>query len=169
LPYYLNPNASRVGIPLAQMFESKFGAERTAAMQQRLMQIGRSEGISFTFGGKIGNTRDSHRLILLGRMKGPEVQTRVVEQLFQAYFEQDGDITDHEMLRKAGVNAGLDEAEVKDWLESDKGGEQVDEEARQPTGLGVPRFVIQKEYFVNGADDPSAFLNVFGQIKSAGL
>jgi predicted DsbA family dithiol-disulfide isomerase len=139
-------------------------------IQQRLTQFGMSDGIHFTFGGKIGNTRDSHRLILLAKTKGLETQNRVVEELFQSYFEQNGDITDRKMLQKAGVDAELDEVEVKEWLESDKGGEQVDQEVKltkKSIESGVPRFVIQGDHVVDGAEDPSAFLEVFGQIKSA--
>jgi predicted DsbA family dithiol-disulfide isomerase len=45
----------------------------------------------------------------------------VVEELFKAYFEDERDITSHGVLREAGVKAGLDEAEVREWLGSDKG------------------------------------------------
>ena len=170
LPYYLDPKASPTGVPLAKVFETKFGAGRAGAMQQRLAQMGTSEGIHFTFGGKIGSTRDSHRLILLAQTKGLAMQDRVVERLFQSYFEQNGDITNRDELKKAGVEAGLDEVEVKGWLESDKGGAQVDQEAKlakKTIGSGVPHFVIQGDYSVDGAQDPSAFLEIFDQIKSA--
>lgn len=77
-------------------------------------------GINFKFGGKTGNTRDSHRLIQLGKTKSPKLQTRVVEELFAAYFENEGDITDHKILRQAAIKAGLEEKEVDEWLESGK-------------------------------------------------
>ena len=44
------------------------------------------------------------------------MQTRVVEEFFAAYFEQEGDITSHEVLREAAVKAGLDEKEVNEWF-----------------------------------------------------
>jgi len=46
-------------------------------------------GQNFKFGGKTGNTRDSHRLIQLAKTKSPQLQTRVVEELFAAYFENE--------------------------------------------------------------------------------
>jgi len=134
------------------------------------VQTGKEVGINFKFGGKTGNTRDSHRLIQLGKSKSPAVQTRVVEELFAAYFENEGDITSHEVLKNAGVNAGLPEEEVKEWLESDKGGKAVDEEVEQAQLnqiSGVPNFTIQGKYEIGGAQDPGVFLRLFEKIKAA--
>jgi predicted DsbA family dithiol-disulfide isomerase len=99
-------------------------------MQERLSQIGEAEGIHFKYGGKTGNTRDSHRLIQLGKTKGPHVQTRVIEELFAAYFENEKDITTQPVLIDAAIKAGLEEKEAKEWLESGKGGPEVDKEVQ---------------------------------------
>jgi predicted DsbA family dithiol-disulfide isomerase len=136
---------------------------------ERLSQVGRDCGIAFKFGGKTGNTRDSHRLIQLGKTKSPAIQTRVVEELFAAYFEQEGDITNHEILKKAAMKAGLEEKEVVEWLESDKGGKEVDrevEEAQMNQISGVPNFTLQGKYEVGGAQDPGVFLRLFEKIKA---
>lgn len=97
-------------------------------MQARLSEIGHELGINFAYGGKTGNTRDSHRVVQLAKTKGEKTQTRVMEKLFNAYFELNEDITDHAVLTKAAVGGGLEEKEVKEWLESDKGGPEVDRE-----------------------------------------
>ena len=97
------------------------------------------------------------------------MQTAVMERLFEAYFEQNADITDRAMLHKVGVASGLDSNEVTDWLGRDRGGKEVDElakTAREGLGPGVPCYVIQGMYSVDGADDPSAFLDIFHQVKS---
>ena len=135
---------------------------------ERLTAVGKDAGINFSFGGKTGNTRDSHRLVELGKTKGPSVQTRVVEELFKSYFEKEGDITSHDVLRDAGVRAGLEEAEVRNWLESDKGGEEVDKDVAeaQARGVsGVPNFVLQGKYEIGGAQDADAFVKVFERVK----
>ena len=136
----------------------------------RLAQVGKEAGINFKFGGKTGNTRDSHRLIQLGKSKSPAMQTRVVEEFFAAYFENEGDITSHEVLRKAAVKAGLDEKEVNQWLKSDKGGDAVDkevEEAQRSQISGVPNFTLQGKYEIGGAQDAGVFLRLFDKIKAA--
>ncbi|EMD97059.1 hypothetical protein COCC4DRAFT_82043 [Bipolaris maydis ATCC 48331] len=166
-PFYLNPDAGK-SMSKKQVYESKFGKERTAMMQERLSEIGKAEGINFKYGGNTGNTRDSHRLVQLGKTKGPQVQTRVIEELFSAYFENEKDITTHEVLTEAGVKAGLDEKEVKDWLESGKGGPEVDREvqqARQQHITGVPNFTINDQYEIGGAQEPAAFVQLFERLK----
>jgi len=137
-------------------------------MFDRLSQIGNDVGIHFKFGGKTGNTRDSHRLIQLGKTKSPAIQTRVVEEIFAAYFENEGDITSHETLLDAAVKAGLDKNEAERWLKSDQGGKAVDEEvefAKKHQVSGVPNFTVQGKYEVGGAQDPSVFLRLFEKIK----
>ncbi|KAI9784658.1 MAG: hypothetical protein M1835_003539 [Candelina submexicana] len=170
LPFYLNPTAPTEGVDKRAYYNSKFGEGRTEQMFARLTEIGKADGIDFKYGGKTGNTRDSHRLIQLGKTKGPEVQTRVVEELFKAYFENEQDITSHKVLLDAGIKAGLGEDEVKGWLESDKGGRQVDKEVReaQLSNIhGVPNFTIQGKHELGGAQDPSAFLEIFERVKAA--
>lgn len=166
-PFYLNPEA-RKSVDKQQAYESKFGAERVRMMQERLSQIGKEEGINFKYGGMTGNTRDSHRLVQLGKTKGPQMQTRVIEELFAAYFENEKDITSQDILIEAGVKAGLEEKEVKEWLESGKGGPEVDQEvqqARRNNISGVPNFEINGQYEIGGAQEPAAFVQLFERLK----
>ena len=96
------------------------------------------------------------------------MQTRVVEELFAAYFENEEDITDKATLLKRGVQAGLEEKEAREWLDSDAGGAEVDrevEEAKRKFVTGVPNFTINGRYEVQGAEEPAAFLQVFEEIK----
>ena len=46
------------------------------------------EGLNYTMEGQTGNTLNSHRLIAFAGRQGPDVQDRVVEQLFKAYFTE---------------------------------------------------------------------------------
>jgi len=168
MPFYLNPDAPKKGIDKTNFYRTKFGEDRTTAIFERLSAIGDSVGIKFKYGGRTGNTRDSHRLIQLGKTHSPALQTRVVEELFEAYFEKEQDITSHEVLKTAGLKAGLDEAEVKEWLGSDKGGPEVDKEVAQSKMMhvtGVPNFVLQGKYEVGGAQDPGVFLRLFEKIR----
>lgn len=150
------------------MYVNKFGKERAAIINQRLAEIGHNEGINFKFGGRTGNTRDSHRLVQLGKTKGPKMQTRVVEELFAAYFENEKDITTQEILVESGVKAGLDEKEIKEWLDSGKGGAEVDKEvqdAREQNISGVPNFTINDRFEIGGAQEPAAFVQLFERLK----
>ena len=167
-PFYLNPNAPKVGVDKKDYYKLRFGEAKANMMFGRLAAIGTDNDINFSFGGKTGNTRDSHRLIQLGKTKGAEVQTKVVEELFTSFFENEADITSHDALRGVGVRAGLLETEVNSWLESDRGGPEVDQEVKeaQMRGVsGVPNFVLQSKYEIGGAQDAEAFVKVFEKIK----
>lgn len=105
----------------------------------------------------------------MAREKG--LQTRAVEELFAAYFENEKDITSHEVLLEAAKKAGLDETEVKGWLGSDAGGDVVDKEVRvaQLHGItGVPNFTINGKYEIGGAQDSKEFIKIFQGLADAG-
>ena len=94
---------------------------------------------------------------------------RFAKQLFKMHFEGEADVSCHDDLVRAGVAAGMAEQEVMQWLESDDGGVEVDEEARQARDSGVcsvPTFEINGKR-LEGAEDVSAFYQVFADIKSA--
>jgi predicted DsbA family dithiol-disulfide isomerase len=146
----------------------RFGADRVAPLSNRLRNIGAQEGITFSFAGKLGNTRDSHRLIHLGKAKGPEVENRVVMELFRDYFEGTGDVTSFETLVRVGVKSGIEAEEVRAWLENGSAGEEVDAEvveAREKGIHGVPHYIIQGKYEVGGGQDPQAFMELFARVK----
>lgn len=151
--------------------ESKFSgmsSEQVTAMTQRVTQIGRSVGINFKSGGKIGSTRDAHRLIRLSQTKSSNVQNALVDKLFEAYHELEKDISSQDVLREIAIDAGLDGPEVDECLNSSVGGDSVDDEAlnnRKMVNSGVPTFIIQGVHRVDGTQDPQEFLEMFINVK----
>lgn len=170
-PFYLDPTLPRgKSMPVQERMAQKFGSDRLGAMTERMRLMGQSEGICFTFQGKIGNTRDAHRLSQLAKTKGSDVQSKLMAALMQSYFEESGDVTSHHTLLTAAEKAGLDRAEAKAWLEEDKGGDEVDKavEWAYAKGIqGVPHFIINDRYEIGGAQDVEAFLGEFVRAKSA--
>lgn len=150
----------------------KFGADRNEAITKRLTLMGQGEGICFSFEGKMGNTRDAHRLVQLARVKDgqgkSEVQEALMAALMRGYFEEGGDITSHDMLVDAAVKAGIEKGEAETWLEEGKGGDEVDREVEwaYAKGIrGVPHFIINDKYEVGGAQDVEAFLGEFARAR----
>lgn len=88
------------------------------------------------------------------------------------YFERGGDITSLDDLSRAAERAGMDADKVKTWLEGEDGGEEVDDEvveARRMGISGVPRYVINGKYVVDGAQDVSVFLEQFVMAREEAL
>jgi predicted DsbA family dithiol-disulfide isomerase len=169
-PFYLDPTLPKTGIDRSVHLAKKFGPERAAMATAHLKTLGEAEGINFSLQGKIGNTRDAHRLVQLAKIKSNETENRVISTLFKSHFEEDADITSQEALVAAGEKVGLDRAEVEDWLSQGKGGEQVDREVQEAyaDGIhGVPNFTINGRYQVQGAQDVETFLDVFARVKKS--
>jgi predicted DsbA family dithiol-disulfide isomerase len=147
----------------------------------RMRKVGEAEGIAFKFGGKIGNTRDSHRLIAEAASKSHEMQDKLVSALFHAYFEVNDDISDKQTLAKIAKDVGLfkDDEEALEFLKSDKRGSQVDREVLLyqygQNISGVPHFFIDGEISddglivdqveVGGAQDAAVFKQIFDQLE----
>lgn len=115
--------------------------------------------MEFNFNSTIGNTRDAHRLEKLGRLRGKE--TEVAMEIMRMYFLDGGDITSKEDLVTAAVKAGLERDEAREWLDGDDGGEEVDNEVHemQEKGIrGVPRYIINDKYTIDGAEDVGEIL-----------
>ncbi|KAK6006761.1 hypothetical protein QM012_005769 [Aureobasidium pullulans] len=167
-PYYLDPLAPNPGILASIRIGQKNGADRAEGIKMRLKRIGKAHGIDFTFAGKVGNTRDSHRLMYLAALKGREVQMALAKELFRAHFEGDADVSCHDDLIEASVAVGLARDEVIEWLKSGNGGAEVDDEAQRARESGVnsvPTFEINGRRLV-GAEDPLAFYELFASIKA---
>ncbi|KAJ4387709.1 hypothetical protein N0V93_008308 [Gnomoniopsis smithogilvyi] len=174
-PYALDPTLPPGrSFPVLERMAQKFGADRQDAITKRLTLMGQGEGICFSFQGKLGNTRDAHRLVQLARNKdgekGSEVQEKLMAALMASYFEQGGDITDRATLLEAAVKAGLERGEAESWLEEGKGGDEVDteiEEAYARGIRGVPHFIINNKYEIGGAQEVEAFLADFVRAKES--
>jgi predicted DsbA family dithiol-disulfide isomerase len=167
-PYQLDPSASSVPIKKMDMYAKKFGADRASLIRDRMIQVGREEGINFGYNGNVVNTLNSHRLINYATARGK--QDEIVEELFRNYFEEDkcGEVP---TLIDSAVKVGLDRAEVERFLASEEGIQEVRVEignARAQGVQGVPNFTIGNKYVLSGAQEPDTFIEVFNQItKSA--
>jgi len=53
-----------------------------------LQETFKNEGLDYSMDGLTGNTLNSHRLIAYAGQQGLDVQDRLVEELFKAYFTQ---------------------------------------------------------------------------------
>ncbi|KID99656.1 DSBA oxidoreductase, partial [Metarhizium majus ARSEF 297] len=119
----LDVNPSAESVLVTDAVAKKFDANRLVAKRERMSQLGAQEGFTFTFTGRIGNTRDSHRVIQLGRTKGAEVEDRAAMAAMEMFFTEGGDFTSWDDLAGGAETAGIEAAETKAWLEGGGGGE----------------------------------------------
>ncbi len=164
-PFQLNPDMPAEGVDRMRYLVAKFGSEeRVAEIFSAIEQAGEAEGIEFVFDriARTPNTVDSHRLIEYAGAR--KAQDGVVESLFHRHFEQGEDIGDHGVLTAAGVDGGLDEDELRRFLDGSDGVDDVkkESEAASRAGIsGVPCFIFEGRYAVSGAQPPDVFERVF--------
>lgn len=144
LPFQLNPDMPKEGMPRAEYRKSKFGSlERSRQLDARVIAEGRSEGIEFAFDRieRTPNTTAAHQLIELSQN-----QNQVVDALFRAYFEEAKDIGDPKVLAGIAAQCG-----VQGWPEKARELSALEQEVR---GLGisaVPTFIFERKSGVSGA------------------
>ncbi len=154
------------------MYKAKFGEARMAQMLPYMAKVGKEEGISFDYGGKIAATTDAHRLVELAWTKGgAALQDKVVEELFTLYFEKQGNLGSADALAEAASRAGLGtDAEVRAFLKSGALEDEVERDVRAYAKKyrvnGVPFTVLDGKYGVSGAQDAETFLEVFEELAA---
>jgi predicted DsbA family dithiol-disulfide isomerase len=170
-PFQLDPSTPERAVPLVPQLERKFGPQ-ARAMTRQITEAGKEEGIDFDWGRALAtNTLTAHRLLRLAeREYGLEVQRTLAGKLFEAHFEEGGDIGDPGELTALAVEVGLDPKRVASYLASDEGLAETKAEIAAARDLGitaVPTFVIDEQYAVQGAQPPEIFLQVLEQSRRA--
>lgn len=128
-------------------------------------QMAANAGLNYDFDKAVpANSFDAHRVVQLAKQygKGDDME----EQLFKAYFTEGEDIADHATLTALATDIGLQEAEVKEVLSSDKYTTEVKEDVATAARLGisgVPFFVINNKYGVSGAQPAETFTQALQQ------
>lgn len=167
-PFQLQPGLPPEGLPIDPFFHDKFGGrERTEAMFAHVTRVGAADGLLFDFSRLAGapNTADAHRLILFA---GEHERTwPMAEALFRGYFAEGRHPGHTEDLVALAAEAGLPEAEVREFLAGDRLRDDVarsQDEASRLGVTGVPFYVFDGRYAVSGAQPPEAFMGVLDKV-----
>lgn len=163
-PFQLNPEMPEAGRDQKTYYLEKFGsAERVRELTETMTAAGRLEGIDFDFGNipKAPNTLSAHRLVRWAGSAG--VQDKIVEALFRAYFVEARDVGDHQTLVAIGSAAGMDGALLEKFYAAGRDIDLVKSEVKEAARMGiggVPCFIFEGTYVVQGAQQPEHFLPV---------
>jgi len=143
--------------------------EQANAQLEAIQQMGMSEGIDFFLKtAKFTNTFDVHRLTKLAYSKGDKrLANRMILSLFAAFFGDNLELNNRDVLVKIAVEAGLDKDEVENVLAGDAFADEVkrDEADAQAFGIkSVPFFVINNKYSISGAQQEEFFVGALGKV-----
>lgn len=170
-PFFLDPTLPVDGVNKLESYKKKFGEARMAQMLPQMQRVGLEDGITFSYGGKIAHTLDSHRIMELAfDLGGAALQDKVCEALFHYYFEAEGNLGDHEKMIQAVSETGIDVAAVRALLASDDKRADIAAAVRKWATKysisGVPYFIIDGKYKLSGAQDPDNFIEIFRELAS---
>jgi predicted DsbA family dithiol-disulfide isomerase len=170
-PFELNPQMPPEGQEITEHITQKYGISEQEAAQNReaIKQRGLSVGYDFGLrgGGYIYNTFDAHRLLHWAKELGKQTELKLA--LFDLYFKQEGNPSDHEQLLTLVENLGLDVTEAKYILDSDKYAPDVRQAQNHYRAAGissVPAIIVNNKHLISGGQPTEVFERAFKQIAA---
>ncbi len=148
----------------AERLAQKYGmtVEQARQIEHNLVQTAAGEGLDFRFDiARSGSTFDAHRVVHLAGQH--DLQDEMKERLLGAYFSEGKLVSDHDTLVALAVEVGLPENDVREVLAGARYAEQVRNDERTATQLGisaVPTFVVDRALGASGAHPPAALLEL---------
>lgn len=166
-PFQLDATIPENGMDRQEYLNRKFGGpEGAKSIYDNVRAAGAEEDIPFRFEDikKSPNTINAHRLLRWA--DAMDVQNEMAERLFQLYFMEGGDLTDHKTLIENAEAAGMEREVVETLLPGDADKDEVKNEiatASQIGVTGVPCFIIDDKYAVMGAQQPEVIAGAIDQ------
>ncbi|WP_417942013.1 DsbA family oxidoreductase [Flavobacterium sp. RS13.1] len=142
--------------------------EQSKEMHKAVVERAKSAGLDYHFDKTIvSNSLTAHRIIHLAKTR--ELANEIKEIFFKAYFTEGKDLNDPSVLIMLGIQAGLDENEVRKVIENENmflNDVQKDIAEAQEIGVqGVPFFVFDRKYGISGAQPVEAFIQTINKVR----
>lgn len=170
-PFELNPQMSNSGQNLREHICEKYGTtvEQSDEARQRLTAIGEDLGFSFQFAeqSRMVNTFKAHQLIHWANSQ--DRAHALKSALFSAYFTEQLDINDSDVLLGVVESIGLHVEEASSVLADGLYQDDVRSEQQIWTSRGisgVPAMVFNDQYLVTGAQGVENYTEILNKIAS---
>lgn len=168
-PFELNPNMPPQGQEIVEHITEKYGISVEQSEQNRAMIKQRGLDVGYEFGnrggGRIYNTFDAHRLMHWADEEGKQTELKLA--LFDLYFKQNGDPSDHQQLLQVVEQVGLDKTQAAMILDSAKYSDEVRAAQRlyQANGISsVPAVIINNKHLISGGQPVEVFEKALTEI-----
>ena len=170
-PFELNPQMGPGGQDIGEHLQQKYGASDAQREATRAAIAARGAELGFTFTpgarGRIYNTFDAHRLLHWAELQGR--QPALKNALFKAYFTDGEDPSNHELLVRLAGEVGLDVAEARALLQSDRYAAEVREREQFYLQQGihsVPAVIVNGRHLIQGGQPVEVFEQALRQIAA---
>lgn len=170
-PFELNPQMAAEGQNIGEHIAEKYGSTPEQSAANRTMIRDRAADLGFGMRmsetSRIYNTFDAHRLLHWANNEGRQLALK--RALFDAYFTDQQNPSDHTILVVIAANAGLDPMRAAAILASDEFAQDVHTAERlwQSRGISaVPAVIINDRYLISGGQPPEAFESALRKIAA---
>ena len=163
-PFELNPQLSREGEDANEHLMHKYGigeAQLEAnrkAIRERAALLG--VAINTTHGSRVWNTFDAHRLLHWAGLEDPGRALALKQALFRAYFTEQENVADRDVLVRIATEVGLDPAQARRVLDENAYADEVraQEQRYQQAGIhSVPATIVNGKWLIQGGQPPETF------------
>ena len=176
-PFELSPDMPFEGEDAVDHIMHKYGISEAQSEANRKALRERAATVGFAYntqrGSRVWNTFDAHRLLHWAELQDREKAVVLKQALFRAYFTDNENVANRDVLVRIAGDAGLDAGEARRVLESGEFTDDVHAQERhwQQAGIhSVPAAIINGQYLISGGQPPEVFENALREIaaKTAG-
>lgn len=172
-PFELNPQMGSEGQNIGEHIAEKYGSTPEQSAANRTMIRDRAADLGFVMRmsetSRIYNTFDAHRLLHWAQIEGK--QRALKRALFDVYFTDQQNPSDHSVLVATAAKVGLDPTRAAAILASDEFAQDVRTAERlwQSRGISaVPAVIINDRYLISGGQPAEAFESALREIAVDG-
>lgn len=170
-PFELSPDMPFEGEDAVDHIMHKYGISEAQSEANRKALRERAASVGFAYnmqrGSRVWNTFDAHRLLHWADLQDSDKAVALKQALFRAYFTDNENVADRDVLVRAAGDAGLDTGEAGRMLESDQYTDEVRAQERrwQQAGIhSVPAAIVNGQYLISGGQPPEVFENALREI-----
>ncbi|MEO3815093.1 DsbA family oxidoreductase [Plantactinospora sp. B24E8] len=182
-PFQLDPSPVPEPRPTLAMLAEKFGGpDRARQITEHTASVAAGAGLELRFDRAVtANTFDAHRLVWFAQQRADSAAAQgagsvepqagpaeLLKALYRAHFVDGVDVGSRAALAGVAAGVGLDETEVRRFLDSTEGATEVRAALREAHELGVtsvPMFVLAGRYAVAGAQEPETLLAALQEVR----
>jgi predicted DsbA family dithiol-disulfide isomerase len=168
-PFELNPQMPAAGQDIGEHIAQKYGSTPQDMERNREAMRQRGAGLGFTFQmdkrNRIYNTFDAHRLLHWAEGEGRQLALK--HALFEAYFTEGRNPSDHEVLADVAAKVGLDPVRAREILVSSEFAREVREHEQFYVSQGihaVPSVIVNDRHLIQGGQPVEVFERALRQI-----
>ncbi|MCG9783204.1 DsbA family oxidoreductase [Vibrio brasiliensis] len=170
-PFELNPDMPAEGENLRDHVARKYGStvEESNNARIRIASIGAEHDFKFNYFDdmKMVNTFDAHLLLDFAKSLGKQTELKI--RLFTAFFSEQKDVSDREILKQELISVGLDPEEGMRWLNDVQRRNSIRSSEKQWQKMGVssvPTVIFNREYGVSGAHPVEGYKQILAELMA---